>query len=137
MWPKAFSQLVELAPHVTRLLPMADRFFKDKAAGEDATRRALDAHRQATQDMVERLRLDIGQISTQNLGLQKQIIDVEKHLSGVQGDALAAREAAEAMTARVAGIEARQARLSLLLVAILVALLPILVLLVLVYVRGR
>ncbi len=42
MWPKAFSQLVELAPHITRLLPLADRYFKDKSSSDEATRKTLE-----------------------------------------------------------------------------------------------
>ncbi len=30
MWPKVIAQLFELLPHVSRLVPMADRFFSSK-----------------------------------------------------------------------------------------------------------
>ena len=41
MWPKALAQLIELAPHIARLLPTADRFLQSKVAGDEATRAAL------------------------------------------------------------------------------------------------
>ena len=41
MWPKALAQLIELAPHAARLLPMADKFFQSKTAGEEANRKAM------------------------------------------------------------------------------------------------
>lgn len=34
MWPKAFAQFVELAPHISRLLPLADRFLQSKTVTE-------------------------------------------------------------------------------------------------------
>ena len=101
MWPKALSQLVELAPHVTRLLPLADRYFKDKSAGDDATRKALDdfqATHQATLDaqratvthLSDRLHADLGALTsqqttqaTQTAALQRQLATIEQQLAGV------------------------------------------------------
>ena len=51
MWP-ALVQLLELAPHVTRLVPMADRYLQTKADSGKAQRRALE-------EMAERLRGDM------------------------------------------------------------------------------
>lgn len=101
MWPKALTQLVELAPHVTRLLPLADRYFKDKSSSEDATRKALDdlqanhraaldSQRASVTDLSDRLHADLGgitsQITTQNTqaaALQRQLADLERQLSNV------------------------------------------------------
>lgn len=101
MWPKAFSQLVELAPHITRLLPLADRYFKDKSTSDEATRKALDdlqvnhraaldAQRASVTDLADRLHADLGgitsQLTTQNTqttALQRQLADLERQLSGV------------------------------------------------------
>ncbi len=101
MWPKALTQLVELAPHVTRLLPLADRYFKDKSAGDDATRKALDdlqASHQATLDaqratvtnLSDRLHADLGALAsqqttqaTQTAALQRQLSTLEGQLTGI------------------------------------------------------
>ena len=55
MWP-ALLQLLELAPHVTRLVPVADRYLQSKSDNGKAQRRALD-------EMGERLRGDLGQLA--------------------------------------------------------------------------
>ena len=36
MWPKLLMQLFELLPHISRLVPMADKYFSQKAAAEKA-----------------------------------------------------------------------------------------------------
>ena len=51
MWPKA---LLELAPHLVRLVPAANNFFQNKSAGDEANRKALE-------DIAEGLRGDLGQ----------------------------------------------------------------------------
>ena len=101
MWPKAFSQLVELAPHITRLLPLADRYFKDKSSSDDATRKALEdlqtnhraaleAHRATVADLADRLHADLGGItsqqstqSAQTAALQKQLAELDRQLAGI------------------------------------------------------
>ena len=43
MWPKVISQLFELMPHITRLVPMAEKYLSSNAAnrGADASAVAL------------------------------------------------------------------------------------------------
>ena len=41
MWPKALLQLLELVPHFSRLLPMADKFLQSKATLDDATLKTI------------------------------------------------------------------------------------------------
>ena len=43
MWPRLLTQLLELLPHMTRLVPMADKYFASKTAGEKANEAALAA----------------------------------------------------------------------------------------------
>jgi hypothetical protein len=68
MWPKALSQIIELLPHLSRLLPMADRFLNaqglTKAQLADA-----EASRSAMQQMAEGLRGDLGQVTAAHAGL--------------------------------------------------------------------
>ena len=141
MWPKAFAQLIELAPHISRLLPLADRVLKQKAAGvqDDAgTRRAID-------DMAEGLRGDLGQVTAAHAGLYKQIHELSARVEGadssmatqldglgtsiallgskVEGtvaDSRAARLAAESLEARLRVLEAGHGRLQMLLILALV-----------------
>jgi hypothetical protein len=66
MWPKLIAQLFELLPHVTRLVPVADRYFASKAATEKATEAAMAA-------MAEGVRGDLGQVAKAHAGLYRQL----------------------------------------------------------------
>lgn len=148
MWPKALTQLVELAPHVTRLLPLADRYFKDKATGDEGTRQALDQHRSAldaqrvaVSDLSDRIHADIGAITsaqaTQATTLQRQVSDLERHLTTTRADALAAKQATESMEARLRHIEAGQKGIRGLGIASVGLLVAILVLIATMFLRVR
>lgn len=99
MWPKALTQLVELAPHLTRLAPLADRFLRDKATGDDATRQVLDEHRTVLEEqrtvleqqraavtsLSERLHTDLASQQSaqaaQTTALQQRLSSIDGHLS--------------------------------------------------------
>ncbi len=163
MWPKALTQLIELAPHVTRLLPLADRYFKDKTTGDEAVRQTLDAHRQdldahqaahqaalqASLDaqsatlagLGDRLHADLDALTlaqtTQTAHLQREVADFEKHLASTRADALAAKQATESVEGRLARIEATQHRAQTLAVVALAFLLAILILIATLFLRAR
>jgi len=102
MWPKALSQLIELAPHITRLLPMADRFLLSKTAGEEAARNAME-------QMADGLRGDLGQVTAAHAGLYRQLNDQSEKLSAIASDLTSTRQSAEALESRLATLE-RQSR---------------------------
>ena len=163
MWPKALSQLVELAPHVTRLLPLADRYLKDKTRGDDDTRGALDAHRASIESRLDAQRAGIGADllslraavnglsdrlhadlealgtvqGTQAATVQRGITDLEKHLSSTRADALAAKQATESFDGRLSRIEAAQQRAQTMAIAGLALLLALLVLIATLFLRAR
>ena len=99
MWPKAIAQLVEVAPHITRLLPVADRFLQARASNDEATRRALD-------QLVE-VRGDLGRVAASHEGLYRQLNEQSERLAQVVEQAQAARAAAEAAEERAGGLERR------------------------------
>jgi hypothetical protein len=76
MWPKVLAQLFELLPHVTRLVPMADRYFSTKTASEKATEAAMVA-------MAEGVRGDLGQVSKAHAGLYQQLIEQKAQIAEV------------------------------------------------------
>ena len=125
MWPKALTQLIELAPHLSRLVPMADRLLQNKNVSEESNRRAMDA-------MAEGLRGDLGQVTAMHTGLYRQLTEQSEQLATVSNDARSARQAAEALEFRLNHAETRLTRLtlisgtSLVLVVICVGLLAIL-----------
>ena len=43
MWPRLFAQLLELLPHVTRLVPLVDRYLTSRSAAERAHEATLTA----------------------------------------------------------------------------------------------
>jgi septal ring factor EnvC (AmiA/AmiB activator) len=130
MWPKALAQLIELAPHITRLLPMADRFFDSKTADADASRTAM-------QQMAEGLRGDLGQVTASHAGLYRQLNDQSEKLSTIATDLHSTRLSTDALEERVANIERQSASQQKYLIAILLFLLAIVILLVILLLRHR
>jgi chromosome segregation ATPase len=45
MWPRLLAQMFELLPHVTRLVPLADRYFTSRSAAERAHEDGLNSLR--------------------------------------------------------------------------------------------
>jgi chromosome segregation ATPase len=84
MWPKVIAQLFELLPHISRLLPMADRFLSSKAAAEKANEVALAA-------MADGVRGDLGQITKAHSGLYRQLQDQSAQLTEVSEEVKRAR----------------------------------------------
>ncbi len=104
MWPKAFAQLIELAPHISRLLPMADRFFQSKNAADESGRRATEA---AVEELRSGLHADMGQIAAAQAGLSQQIGALGEGMAAVSTAARDARTAAEAVGTRCGEMETR------------------------------
>ena len=105
MWPKAISSLIELAPHVARLVPMADRFFNSKSAEADASRTAME-------QMAEGLRGDLGQVTASHAGLYRQLNDQSVQLSAVAADVRAVKLATDSLEARMTRLETQTTRLT-------------------------
>ncbi len=66
MWPKVFAQLMELLPHITRLVPMADVFFQTRTASEKANEAAVAA-------LVKDVRTDLSHVTAAHDGLYRQL----------------------------------------------------------------
>lgn len=128
MWPKALAQLIELAPHITRLLPMADRFFQSKTAGEEASRNAME-------QMALGLRGDLGQVTAAHAGLYKQLNEQSEKLSTIAADVHAGRLSADSLETRIAGLEVQFSRLQFSVAAALLLLVVVCTLSVLILVH--
>jgi chromosome segregation ATPase len=76
MWPKVIAQLFELLPHITRLVPMADRYLSSKTASEKANESAMAA-------MAEGVRGDLGQVTKAHAGLYRQLQDQSAQIAEV------------------------------------------------------
>jgi hypothetical protein len=120
------AQLFELLPHITRLVPMADRYFSTKTASEKATEAAMVA-------MAEGVRGDLGQVTKAHAGLYQQLQEQSVQLAEVSSEVKRIVPAVE----RVTALESQVAALGWwiksgvsLVVALLVAVIVLLV-------RGR
>jgi chromosome segregation ATPase len=88
MWPKVIAQLFELLPHITRLVPMADRYFSSKTAAEKANEAAMAA-------MAEGVRGDLGQVTKAHAGLYRQLQDLSAQIAEVSAEVKQARASVE------------------------------------------
>lgn len=80
MWPRLISQLIELLPHATRLVPMADNFLAARREGEQAKANAIA-------DLADTLRTDVGRVADSYNGLARQIAEQKMQIVALQ-DAL-------------------------------------------------
>jgi hypothetical protein len=98
MWPKVIAQLFELLPHITRLVPMADKYLSSKTASEKANEAAMAA-------MAEGVRGDLGQVTKAHAGLYRQLQEQSAQLTQVGEDVKATRLAVEQHEARMVALE--------------------------------
>ena len=108
MWPKAIAQLIELLPHMSRLLPLADRFLNTKSADAEASRTAME-------QMAQGLRGDLGQVTASHAGLYRQLNEQSERLGNIAADLRSTKLSTESVEARVTVLEARFQKLFYLL----------------------
>jgi len=123
MWPKAIAQLIELLPHMSRLLPLADRFLNSKTADADASRTAM-------QQMAEGLRGDLGQVTASHAGLYRQLNEQSERLGNIAADTRSTRLATVSVEVRVTALESRFQKLFYLMSLTVLLLFAVLILLV-------
>jgi chromosome segregation ATPase len=104
MWPKVIAQLFELLPHITRLVPMADRYLSSKTASEKATEAAMVA-------MAEGVRGDLGQVTKAHDGLYRQLQDLSAQIAEVGEEVKRARLSVEQHENRMVALESSVASL--------------------------
>jgi chromosome segregation ATPase len=125
MWPKVIAQLVELLPHLSRLVPMADKFLSSKATSEKANEAAMVA-------MAEGVRGDLGQVTKAHIGLYRQLQDQSAQIAEVGEEVKRSRTSMEQHEHRMETLEKQLASFSLWLKAgipILIALVSMVVVL--------
>jgi hypothetical protein len=115
MWPKAFLQLLELAPHITRLVPAADRYLQSKVGMPDSQRRALEEMAAGLRTELGKieggLRGDLTQVAAAQAGIYQQVNQQSETLVGMAADVRTMRLASDEMEARLARIEMQTARI--------------------------
>ena len=126
MWPKVMAQLFELLPHITRLVPMADKYFSTKTASEKATEAAMAA-------MAEGVRGDLGQVTKAHAGLYQKLQEQSSKLDEVAAEVKRAATAADRTRALESQVTALGRWVKLGVTLIIVLLITVIVLLA----RGR
>jgi septal ring factor EnvC (AmiA/AmiB activator) len=130
MWPKVLMQLFELLPHVTRLVPLADRYFSAKAATESANEAALAA-------MAEGVRGDLGQVTAAHAGLYRKLQEQGNQIADLSEDIRTARSAVEQSERRIEVMDRKLASISLWLKVSVSLVAILLVLVVVLLARGH
>jgi septal ring factor EnvC (AmiA/AmiB activator) len=130
MWPKVLMQLFELLPHVTRLVPLADRYFSAKAATESANEAALAA-------MAEGVRGDLGQVTAAHAGLYRKLQEQGNQIADLSEDIRTARSAVEQSERRIEVMDRKIASISLWLKVSVSLVAILLVLVVVLLARGH
>jgi len=104
MWPKVIAQLFELLPHITRLVPMADRYLSSKTASEKANEAAMAA-------MAEGVRGDLGQVTKAHAGLYRQLQEQSAQIAEVGEEVKRVRLAVDQQEGRLVPLESKIASL--------------------------
>jgi hypothetical protein len=130
MWPKVIAQLFELLPHITRLVPMADKYLSSKTASEKANEAALAA-------MAEGVRGDLGQVTKAHAGLYRQLQDQSAQIAEVGETVKRAGLAIEQHDQRMAALESGMKSLGVWVKAGVSLLVVLAVVVIVLLVRGR
>jgi chromosome segregation ATPase len=130
MWPKVIAQLFELLPHISRLIPMADRYLSTKTASEKANEAAMAA-------MAEGVRGDLGQVTKAHAGLYRQLQEQSAQLTEVNEEVKRTRALFEQHHQRMEALEQRTASLGSWIKAGVSLLIVLLVVVIVLLVRGR
>lgn len=112
MWPKL---LLEYLPHLTRLLPAADKYFSSRGESDHAHQAALTA-------FGDEFRGSLRSLSEEQAALRRQIQEQGASFAEIGVDATRTRLGMESVEARIAALENRLKTVVNLLVAALVLL---------------
>jgi chromosome segregation ATPase len=127
MWPKI---LFELLPHLTRLVPMADKYLTTRSASERAQEAALAA-------LGTEVRGELSQMGEAHSGLQRQLQEQSAQLAETAVEVTRTRMGVEGLESRVGKMEEAIAGVKRLAVVGLVGVVGAVGLLVVVLVRLR
>lgn len=101
MWPRAIAQLVEVLPHVARLVPVADRFLQNRAVDDETPQRVAAAMEAVAAD----LRSEMGHVTASHAGILRQLTEQGAAIDEIAADLRVAKAANEAMVARMRRVE--------------------------------
>jgi hypothetical protein len=82
MWPKVLMQLFELLPHVSRLVPVAERYFATKQIGDTTGGEEAAAFAAIAEDV----RGDLNQVTRAHAALYRQLQDQGNQILAEQNE---------------------------------------------------
>jgi hypothetical protein len=127
MWPK---MLLELLPHLARLMPAADKYLANRSASDQATELALGGLR-------EDVRGQLGRLGETQAGLHLALKEQSEQVAQAGLEATRARMAVESVEARVGKLEKTADSIMKLLVGTLVLLVVVAALVVVLLVKAH
>jgi cobalamin biosynthesis Mg chelatase CobN len=126
MWPK---MLLELLPHLSRLMPMADKYFSSRSVSDKA-------HEAALVSLTAEVRGGLEQISAAQEGFAGHLQEQSAQTAQLAVEVTRGRMAAETVEARVAALEKSTAAAMKLMWGSLALLVVVVTLLAIVLVRA-
>ena len=126
MWPKVLQQLFALLPHVTRMIPLADRYL--------ATRSGSDT---AIAAMAQDVRSDLGRVAKAHVDLAERLDQFAGHVDSIAVATQQTRAAAQNTEIRITALERQIGGLRLLLFLTIAVSLVCAVLLAVLVLRSR
>ena len=119
---------MELLPHVTRLVPAADKFLAGRSASEKAQQEALAA-------LADNVRAQLSGVNDEQAGLRRQLQEQSDQVAQVGVEVTRARIAIETVETRIAKLEQASQTAFRLLVSALVVLMGIAILAVVILIK--
>jgi hypothetical protein len=95
MWPKL---LLDLLPHFSRLMPMADKYLAGRSASEKAQEAALAA-------LSGDVRKQMGRVTEAQAGLGRLVQEQGTQIAEIAGDVARTRMGIESLEERIAKLE--------------------------------
>ena len=122
MWPKVIAQLFELLPHISRMVPLADRYLNQKSSTD-----------QALSTLSDGMRSDLGKVAKAHIDLATRLDEFAAHVGETAAEIQKTRLAVDSVEVRLTRAEKTAATLrttlllnSLLLVCTLALLITLL-----------
>jgi hypothetical protein len=94
MWPKVLMQLFDLLPHVSRLVPVAERYFAGRAQTEHNNENTLAA-------MAESVDGTMGQLAKAHEGLYRRLQEQDNQIAVLSEEVRQLRSMSEAESRRI------------------------------------
>jgi chromosome segregation ATPase len=127
MWPRI---LLEILPHLTRLVPAADKFLASRNASDKAQEEALAA-------LADHVRDGISGVAEEQAGLRRQLQEQSEQIGQVGVEVTRARMGVESIEARITKLEQVSRTATRLQWVVLVLVGVVAVLAVVILVKGR